>query len=441
MTASKANLVPNPSFSEGEIGGIPAGWQTKSPRPNLMPRFESALLADGTTSLMMSGTSDDSAVGSLSASFAVSGGKTYRMSVRFRVSGELNPHKNLLFSFYTSTGFNNGIFKFVKQEDDWIEGENRFFVPGTEAQTGELSIVFRLSAGGTAWVRHVAFEECEQIPPRKVLFACMEGRASMEVWERALDAAGRRKADLALLPENFYSEDYKKTEPLNGPSASLMSRKAKQYGMYVAGTFFHEDALTGRVHNTGLLFDRQGVVAGRYDKNHPYSPEFLSGGITPGTEVPVFDADFGKVGMMICYDSWFTDVAELLGLKGAEIVLFPNQGYYKSLMPARAADNGVRIVTSSGDGPNGIWDTSGAEVRSPNADPTRHANNDATYSEVYEEEVGGVKLLYAKLDLNESPSPHNWGGPMKSAPGGRRNRREQKELLLDRIKEEIDRWH
>ena len=87
----------------------------------------------------------------------------------FQISSpELNPHKNLLFSFYTSTGFNNGIFKFAKREDGWIEGENRFFVPGPEEQTGELSIVFRLSAGGTAWVRHVAFEECEPIPPRNV---------------------------------------------------------------------------------------------------------------------------------------------------------------------------------------------------------------------------------------------------------------------------------
>jgi predicted amidohydrolase len=439
MTAGRTNLVPNPDFSAGVAGGLPEGWQVKGPRPSLLPRFELTAGESGNT-LKISGAGEPNGLGCICASVALTGGRTYRMSVAFNITEDLNPHRNLLFAFYTSEGANNGIFEFVRREDGWIEGENRFFLPGEGELTGELSIHFRLSAGGTAWVKHVAFEPCDPVPQRPVCVACVEGEAPMDVWERVLDAAGRRSVDLVLLPENFYSRDYQATEPPDGPSVSLMSRKARQYGMYVAGTFFHEDAAAGYVYNTGLLLNRQGEVAGRYDKNHPFSPELLTGGISPGSDVPVFETDFGKVGMMICYDSWFTDVAELLALQGAEILLFPNTGYYQSLMPARAADNCVRIITSSLESPLGIWDTSGAEVRSPNADPTRHANNDATFGEVVEEEVDGVKMLFAVLDLSQSPSPHNWGGPLKSAPGGRRNRREQKELLLDRIKAEINRW-
>jgi predicted amidohydrolase len=157
-------------------------------------------------------------------------------------------------------------------------------------------------------------------------------------------------------------------------------------------------------------------------------------------DVPVFHTDFGHVGVMICYDSWFTDVAELLALKGAEMILFPNASYYCSLMPARAADNCVRIVASSSDARCSIWDTSGIDVTNPNADPTCHSNCEGTFSDVIYKKVENVEIIIATLDLNQFPSPHNWGGPLRSAPGGRRNRREQKNVLCDQIKAEYERW-
>lgn len=64
--------------------------------------------------------------------------------------------------------------------------------------------------------------------------------------------------------------------------------------------------------------DRQGNLVGTYDKIHPYSPEINEQGITPGTRVPVFQTDFGRLGFMICYDSWFPDVAQLVSLEGAD---------------------------------------------------------------------------------------------------------------------------
>jgi predicted amidohydrolase len=295
-----------------------------------------------------------------------------------------------------------------------------------------------LSSHGRAWIKNISFEECAAIPPRCVKVACVEGNTTLDVWEQTLDSIGSEKVDLVLLPEFFRSANYKDPEPMDGPSFSLMSKKAKQYKMYVAGTFYHMDRSDGNLYNTGLIIGRDGSIVGRYDKNHPFSPELLDGGVTPGTNVPVFETDFGNIGMMICYDSWFTDVTELLALRGAEVVLFPNAGYYQSIIPARAADNCVRIIASSLGSPMGMWDTSGAEVRNPNADPTRFANCENTFCDVYEKEVLGIKILIATFDLNVSPSPHNWGGPMRSAPGGRRNRREQKKLLINEIRSEIE---
>ena len=94
-----------------------------------------------------------------------------------------------------------------------------------------------------------------------------------------------------------------------------MSAKAAQHGLLVAGGFMHYDKRADVLSNVALLFDRRGRRIGRYDKVHPYSPEILYQGVTPGVKVPVFRTPFGTVGFMICYDSWFTDVAELLALK------------------------------------------------------------------------------------------------------------------------------
>jgi predicted amidohydrolase len=229
-------------------------------------------------------------------------------------------------------------------------------------------------------------------------------------------------------------------EALDGPSFDLMSKKAKQYNMYVAGGIIRKDEENHRVYNTALLFGRKGEFIGMYDKIHPYSPEVNERGITPGSQVPVFTTDFGKIGIMICYDSWFTDVIQLLALKGAAMVLFPNAGYYRSLLPARAADNGVRIVCSTLNNEYGIWDTAGRDVLDPGADPTVKPINGITYKNVIQTEAGEIKILITSLDLSISPSPHYNGGTMFSAPAGRRNRQDQKIDLEDEIKRERKRW-
>lgn len=431
---NRKNLIPNYDFSEGVIDQLPAFWQVRSPRPSLTPLFQLAQ-EEGTPVLMTGGNGNDNCVGCAYATFPLTAGKTYKMKVDFHATNEVNAYKNLLFAFYTQ-GFNNGIFDFELTEGRYV-GENRFFVPGEGEISGEVQIYFKMSGNGKAWIKNISFEECPPIPPRYVKVACVEGRTSLDNWEQVLDFIGKKQADLVLLPETFRSTSPKDAEPIDGPSAALMSKKAKEYNMYVSGTFYHLDHSDDHVYNTGLIMGRDGAIVGRYDKNHPFSPELLDGGVTPGNNVPVFEADFGKIGMIICYDSWFTDVTELLALKGAEIVLFPSAGYYQSIIPARASDNCVRIVASSLGSPMGMWDTSGAEVQNPNADPTRFANCENTFSDVYEAEVCGVKILFATFDLNVSPSPHNWGGPMRSAPGGRRNRREQKRLLLEEIQSEI----
>lgn len=432
-----ANQIPNGDFKLGELGGLPEGWSMNCPQPYICPNF-ALVEEDGVHLLKISGNGNEKSMGWLTTSFPTEGGQAYRMSVRFKASEDVNPFKNLMLTFWVDCDINNGIFHFSQIDDEEFVGEGLFYVPGEGEITGEVRVCYRFHSGGQVMIREIGLERTAPIPERNVRVACVQGHSdNLELWGSVIDRAAAYGADLILLPETFTGYDPRQFEPIDGPCASLMSRKAKQHRMYVSGTFIHRDAEDGHLYNSGLLFDRGGKRAGRYDKLHLYSPELMHDGITPGRDVPVFSTDFGTIGMMICYDSWFPDVAELLALKGAELILFPNAGYYRTLMPARANDNGVRIVSSSMYYPCGVWDTSGGDVEFPDLDPTRCSNNDRTFKDVVRDNMETIELLMVTLDLNQSPSAANWGGPTMSAPGSRRNRREQLQLLYQDIQNEI----
>jgi len=155
------------------------------------------------------------------------------------------------------------------------------------------------------------------------------------------------------------------------------------------------------IFNTAVLFDRQGSLVGRYRKVHPYWSEEVWDGITPGQDLPVFSLDVGRVAIMTCYDSWFTEVGRLLSLRGAELILFPSADYEPSLMPARAIDNRCYVVASALYGQAMVVDTLGHVVATT--------------------EDGMVTV---PVDLASRPTPHpNAGGSLNSSPGGRRSLR------------------
>jgi beta-ureidopropionase len=126
-----------------------------------------------------------------------------------------------------------------------------------------------------------------------------------------LTAAGAYNPDLVLLPETFMwagrsFENIKETaETIPGPTFNMLSEMAKQFNMYiVAGHVVKEN---GKIFNKGLVIDRKGELAGSYNKNHPVEDEIRCG-ITPGNEIPVFDLDFGRIGVSVCFDLNWEDV-------------------------------------------------------------------------------------------------------------------------------------
>lgn len=163
----------------------------------------------------------------------------------------------------------------------------------------------------------------------------------------------REGADLVLTPECYQydgvSPDVKQTELVqkySGFFKQKCSELAKKYGTYIVPWDYESE--NGCVYNTSYILDRQGNELGRYRKVHPAYGEVFSG-IARGDSFKVFDLDFGKVGIMICFDNYYPESAQVLSLMGAELILFPLygdtlKGQWEIKLKARAIDNTVYVA-------------------------------------------------------------------------------------------------
>jgi predicted amidohydrolase len=171
-------------------------------------------------------------------------------------------------------------------------------------------------------------------------------------------------ADVILLPEGIsvvgngrpFTEV---SEPVPGPTTKALGEVARARNAYIiAGIYEREGAA---MYNTAVLIDRKGELAGKYRK--VYLPrEEVEGGLTPGSIYPVFQTDFGKVGLMICYDVFFAEPARALANQGADMILMPIWGGDESLAKARAIENGVFLITSGYNHPTYIMDPYGERL-------------------------------------------------------------------------------
>jgi len=123
---------------------------------------------------------------------------------------------------------------------------------------------------------------------------------------------------------------------------------ALKYNMYIIACYFksYEDG----IYNIASIFGRDGKMEGTYKKTHlPPNEKWHA---KEGDSLDVFDLDFGRIGILICYDMMFPDASSVLGMKGAEIVFHPTYGYgwYNEIgeatLKTRANDNSFYIVTA-----------------------------------------------------------------------------------------------
>jgi predicted amidohydrolase len=145
----------------------------------------------------------------------------------------------------------------------------------------------------------------------------------------------------------------------DGPTIRALSEVAKRKNAYIVAGIYEREGHV--VYNTSVLLDRAGALVGKYRK--VYLPrEEVERGLTPGASYPTFATDFGRVGMMICYDVFFPDPARGLTANGAEMILMPIWGGDETLAKARAIENKVFLVTSGYDHPTYIMDPNGERL-------------------------------------------------------------------------------
>jgi predicted amidohydrolase len=213
----------------------------------------------------------------------------------------------------------------------------------------------------------------EGLPERlKVLAGFVDAMA-----DEAARAYPGRGLDLAILPETTVTSTHgpasQRAIPLRGPVLETFGTLARRHKTYlVVPLDLVEESDSGPVYsNTAVLLDRKGSVAGIYHKVHPVAVlhhDDLEGGITPGREFPVFDCDFGKLGIQICWDMVFDDGWQALADRGAEIVVWPSQSPATARPAARAGQHRYFIVSSCWRNNSTIYEPTGlvaARVQTP----------------------------------------------------------------------------
>lgn len=412
-----SELIPNADFSCGAIGGLPECWEVGTRNPALHPKFE-LTERDGRRALQAVSNGNHACFGWLQTRVTLQAGQHYRFAVRLCTDGLADVDRHVIHGIYGVKGdggyFNTGILAYTR-DGDAITGETVFASPEEDTEV-TVRLYFRYGTTGSVRWEHVSLQPCDAPAQRLAKIAVVKGQDKLEHWQKVLDRAGEAKCDIVLLPEMF-DENGKPMNAvtLDSPPVRLLADNARRHRMYTAGCLYLK---RGELpYNTTVIFDRNGELLGVHEKVVLYDPE-SDQGAAPGEAFNVFTADFGRVGVMTCYESWFPATAQLLALKGAELILFPSAGYYEQLIHARSADNGVVIAASSLGCAGDIWDPGGNRASGIDPDPTRNAPTNITAVETVPE----LQLLMATVDLNQHPSPHSWGGPMKSAPGGRRVR-------------------
>lgn len=346
-------------------------WEPYFQRPALSPEFSRS--EEGST-LTLKSSGDFHCNGSWRRSFDVSGGKFYRLRAEFKTDDVQYPRRSVLMriDWHDSDGKRVGYPEYPSIVADAAQGWNGLegsFPAPPDAARATVDLILRWDAKGSVHWRNVVFGEGEAIKPRPVTIATVNMRPrnsagsaeNLEIFGRMVAKAGEAKADIVCLPEGITlvgtPQNYvEAAEPVPGPTTRILGELARKHNLYIVAGILEKEGET--VYNTAVLVNRKGELQGRYRKAS-LPREEIEGGITPGEEFPVFETDFGRIGIMICWDVHFQEPARRLAAKGAEIVMLPIWGGLEVLFPARAVENQVFLVTSSYDARTGIWDKEG----------------------------------------------------------------------------------
>lgn len=169
--------------------------------------------------------------------------------------------------------------------------------------------------------------------------------------------------DFVILPEMFCCPYQTENFPIyaekeGGPVWQQLSGYAKQYGIYLIGGSMPEKDAEGNVYNTSYIFDCEGKQIGKHRKVHLFDIDVKGGQtfkesdtLTAGDSDTVFDTEFGKIGVMLCFDIRFPELSRMMVNDGAKVIFVPaafnmttGPAHWELSFRTRALDNQIYMV-------------------------------------------------------------------------------------------------
>lgn len=166
---------------------------------------------------------------------------------------------------------------------------------------------------------------------------------------KGIAQAAQRGAELVVLQELHNTPYFCQTEnpdlfdlaePIPGPSTDFFGTLARQFGVVIVTSLFERRA-AGLYHNTAVVIEKDGTIAGKYRKMHiPDDPAYYEKFyFTPGDlGFEPIDTSVGRLGVQVCWDQWYPEGARLMALRGADLLIYPTAiGYESSDTPEEQA--------------------------------------------------------------------------------------------------------
>lgn len=376
------------------------GWKSAAPRDELEPDFSATADADGHLVLRIIHDEREGLDGYWTKTVPIRGGQWYRFTALRKAVDVTFPRRSCLVRILWTddqgqkvprdeppgAGYLPDSLGIVEAEhprdgavdsDGWCEITGAYCAPQRATQA-VIELHLQWAAEGKAEYREVALVSSDPPPSRLMRLAAIHYRPhggkmpsdNREQFAPLIAEAASNQADLIVLPETINYCGLDKTcaevaETIPGPSTRYFASLAKRHNLYiVVGLFERAGHL---IYNSAVLLGPEGKMVGKYRKTC-LPREEIEKGIASGDEYPVFETRIGRIGMMVCYDGFFPEVARQLANSGAEIIAWPVWGCNPALATARACENQVYIVSSTYCSPNqewmlsAVWDRTGRPV-------------------------------------------------------------------------------
>jgi predicted amidohydrolase len=365
--------------AHGDSAALPPDWETASPRAEIAPKFSFEPTGGPTkdAAWVLACDDRDGLHGWFQKSFSVEGGKHYHFHAVRKLDNVAVPRRSAVARVVWQDDHGKPVLADSPIDGDrgsipraepehptdgkptangWTPVTGTYRAPSKATRASvELHLLWAPRASAR-WAE-VSLKEVPAPPARKVRLATVHfrpegGKTPMDncrMYEPFIADAAKQKADLVVLGETItYVGLGKKpdevAEAIPGPSTEYFGELAKKHSLHIVVGLYERDRHL--VYNVGVLIGPDGKLIGKYRKGCLPRDE-IAAGVAAGTEYPVFETRFGKVGMMVCYDGFFPEVARELSNAGAEVIAWPVWGCNPLLAAARACENHIHLVSST----------------------------------------------------------------------------------------------